>query len=35
MNNFCACVRVFVIYENTNLYDDKSMTQLLQGECDL
>ncbi len=29
------CVRVFVTYEGTHLYNDMGMTQVLQGEGDL
>ncbi len=31
----CVCVRIFVTYEGTNLYNDMGMTQVLQGEGDL
>ncbi len=32
----CVTVRAcFVIYEDTNLYNDKGMTLVLQGEGDL
>ncbi len=38
----CVCVwggggggHVYVVYEDTNLYNDMGMTQVLQGEGDL
>ncbi len=31
----CVCVCVYVVYEDTNLYNDMGMTQVLQGEGDL
>ncbi len=33
----CVCVwgHVYVVYEDTNLYNDMGMTQVLQGEDDL
>ncbi len=31
----CVCVHVYVVYEDTNLYNDLAMTQVLQGEGDL
>ncbi len=31
----CVRVHVYVVYEDTNLYNDMSMTQVLQGEGDL
>ncbi len=30
----CVCVCVFVTNEDTNLYNDTGMTQVLQGEGD-
>ncbi len=30
-----VCVYVYVVYEDTNLYNDMGMTQVLQGEGDL
>ncbi len=30
----CVCVHIYVVYEDTNLYDDMCMTQVLQGEGD-
>ncbi len=30
-----VCVHVYVVYEDTNLYNDMGMTQVLQGEGDL
>ncbi len=40
--NVCVCVcvcvwggGVYVVYEDTNLYNDMDMTQVLQGEGDL
>ncbi len=32
----CVCVggHVYVVYEDTNLYNDMGMTQVLQGEGD-
>ncbi len=29
------CVHVYVVYEDTNLYNDVGMIQVLQGEGDL
>ncbi len=29
------CGRVYVVYEDTNLYNDMGMTYVLQGEGDL
>ncbi len=29
------CVYVYVVYEDTNVYNDMGMTQVLQGEGDL
>ncbi len=29
------CVHIYVVYEDTNLYNDMGITQVLQGECDL
>ncbi len=26
----CVCVRVYVVYEDTNLYNDMGMTEVLQ-----
>ncbi len=31
----CVCGHVYVVYEDTNLYNDMGMTQVLQGEGDL
>ncbi len=31
----CVCVHVYVVYEDTNLYNDMGMTYVLQGEGDL
>ncbi len=31
----CVCVHVYVVYEDTHVYNDMGMTQVLQGECDL
>ncbi len=31
----CVCVHIYVVYEDTNLYNDMGMTQVLQGEGDL
>ncbi len=28
----CVCVRVYVVYEDTNLYNDMGMTEVLQFE---
>ncbi len=28
----CVCVRVYVVYEDTNLYNDMGMTKVLQFE---
>ncbi len=30
----CACVHVYMVYEDTNLYNDMGMTQELQGVID-
>ncbi len=30
-----ACVHVYVVYEDTHVYNDKGMSQVLQGEGDL
>ncbi len=31
----CVCGHVYVVYEDTNLYNDMGITQVLQGEGDL
>ncbi len=31
----CVCGHVYVVYEDTNLYNDMGMTYVLQGEGDL
>ncbi len=31
----CVCGHVYVVYEDTNLYNDMGMTLVLQGEGDL
>ncbi len=31
----CVCGHVYVVYEDTNLYNDMGMTWVLQGEGDL
>ncbi len=31
----CVCGHVYVVYEDTHLYNDMGMTQVLQGEGDL
>ncbi len=31
----CICGHVYVVYEDTHLYNDMGMTQVLQGEGDL
>ncbi len=31
----CVCVHVYVVYEDTDVYNDMGMTQVLQGEGDL
>ncbi len=31
----CVCGHVYVVYEDTNLYNDMGMTEVLQGEGDL
>jgi len=31
----CVCVHVYVVYEDTNLYNDMGMTKVLQGGGDL
>ncbi len=28
----CVCVRVYVVYEDTNLYNNMGMTEVLQFE---
>ncbi len=28
----CVCGHFYVVYEDTNLYNDMGMTQVLQGE---
>ncbi len=33
--NECVCVSVYVVYEDTNVYNDMGMTQVLQREGDL
>ncbi len=30
-----VCVHVYVVYEDTNMYNDMGMTWVLQGEGDL
>ncbi len=30
----CVCVQVYVVYEDTNVYNDMGITQVLQGEGD-
>ncbi len=30
----CVCVHVYVVYEDTNLYNDMGMTYVFQGEGD-
>ncbi len=30
-----CCVHVYVVYEDTNVYNDMGMTQVLQGDRDL
>ncbi len=31
----CECGHVYVVYEDTNLYNGMGMTQVLKGEGDL
>ncbi len=31
----CVCGHVYVVYEDTNLYNDMGITKVLQGEGDL
>ncbi len=31
-DDLCVCLHVYVVYDDTNLYNDMGMTQVLQGE---